>query len=61
MVHKANTMHGVAFDAGQALSSSERNRLRETASSFGLWSYVEPASLTPTWVGNKLVSVGVKV
>ena len=43
-------MPGVAFDAGQALSRSERNRLRETASSFGLWSYVEPASLTPTWV-----------
>ena len=43
-------MPGVAFDAGQTLSRSERNRLRETASSFGLWSYVEPASLTPTWV-----------
>ena len=43
-------MLGVAFDAGQTLSSSERNGLRETASSFGLWSYVEPASLTPTWV-----------
>ena len=42
-------MPGVAFDAGQTLSSRERNRLRETASSFGLWSYVEPVSLTPTW------------
>ena len=40
----------MAFDAGQTLSSRERNRLRETASSFGVWSYVEPASLTPTWV-----------
>ena len=50
MVHKVNTTPGVAFDAGQTLSGSERNRLRETASSFGLWSYVEPASLTPTWV-----------
>ena len=47
---KVSTMLGVAFDAGQTLSSRERNRLRETASSFGLWSYVEPASLTPTWV-----------
>ena len=45
-----STMRGVAFDVGQTLSSSQRNRLRETASSFGLWSYVEPASLTPTWV-----------
>jgi len=50
MAHNLNTTPGVAFDAGQTLSSSERNRLRETASSFGLWSYVEPASLTPTWV-----------
>lgn len=41
---------GVTFDAGQTLSSRERNRLRETASRFGLWSCVEPASLTPTWV-----------
>lgn len=40
----------MAFDAGQTLSNRERNRLRETASNFGLWSYVEPASLTPTWV-----------
>ena len=45
-----STTPGVAFDVGQTLSSRERNRLRETASSFGLWSYVEPASLTPTWV-----------
>ena len=50
--HGSQSQHyaGVAFDAGQTLSSRERNRLRETASSFGLWSYVEPASLTPTWV-----------
>ena len=41
---------GVAFDAGQALTSSERNRLRNTAINSGVWSYVEPASLTPTWV-----------
>ena len=41
---------GVAFDVGQVLSNSERNRLRNTAISSGVWSYVEPASLTPTWV-----------
>ena len=50
MEARVNITPGVAFDAGQTLSSRERNRLRETASSFGLWSYVEPASLTPTWV-----------
>lgn len=50
--HGSQSQHyaGVAFDAGQALSNSERNRLRNTASSSGVWSYVEPASLTPTWV-----------
>lgn len=41
---------GVAFDSGQALSNSERNRLRTTAINSGVWSYVEPANLTPTWV-----------
>ena len=50
--HSSQSQHyaGVAFDAGQALSSSERNRLRNTAINSGVWSYVEPASLTPTWV-----------
>jgi len=32
------------------MSSSQRNRLRNSAISSGVWSYVEPASLTPTWV-----------
>ena len=41
---------GVAFDVGQTLSNTQRNRLRNTARSSGVWSYVEPASLTPTWV-----------
>lgn len=50
--HGSQSQHyaGVAFDAGQALSSSERNRLRRTAINSGVWSYVEPANLTPTWV-----------
>lgn len=43
-------MLGVAFDAGQILSQSERARLRRTAINSGVWSYIEPASLTPTWV-----------
>lgn len=50
--HGSQSQHyaGVAFDAGQALSNSQRNRLRNTARSSGVWSYVEPANLTPTWV-----------
>ena len=41
---------GTAFDVGQRLSNSERNRLRTSAINSGIWAYVEPASLTPTWV-----------
>ncbi len=50
--HGTQSQHyaGVAFDAGQVLSNSQRNRLRNIAISSGVWSYVEPASLTPTWV-----------
>ena len=51
MVCSHNTMRGVAFDVGQTLSNTQRNRLRNTARSSGAWSYVEPASLTPTWEG----------
>ena len=50
MVHNPSTMLGVAFDAGQRLSPEDRNALRNSAISSGIWSYVEPASLTPTWV-----------
>lgn len=50
--HGQQSQHyaGVAFDCGQALSSSERNRLWRTANNLGVWSYVEPQNLTPTWV-----------
>ncbi|MCI8384432.1 MAG: peptidoglycan-binding protein [Clostridia bacterium] len=41
---------GVAFDVGQTLSSSQRNRLWNSANDSGVWAYVEPIRLTPTWV-----------
>ena len=41
---------GMAMDMGQNLSSTQRNALRQTATDTGVWSYVEPAYLTPTWV-----------
>ena len=41
---------GTAFDVGQRMTNANRNRLRNSAISSGVWSYVEPASLTPTWV-----------
>lgn len=50
--HGLQSQHyaGVAFDVGQTLSNTQRNRIRNTAISSGVWSYVEPSSLTPTWV-----------
>ena len=41
---------GVAFDVGQNLDGVTRDQLRNSAISTGVWSYVEPAYLTPTWV-----------
>lgn len=35
---------------GQTWSNAKRATLRNSAKNSGLWSYVEPASLTPTWV-----------
>ena len=35
---------------GQRLSNSERIRLWDSANNSGVWYYVEPISLTPTWV-----------
>ena len=55
---------GVAFDVGQTLTSTQRNRLWNSAKSSGVWAYVEPQSLTPTWVhfdkrfGNPACSTG---
>ncbi len=50
--HGAQSQHyaGVAFDVGQFLSNTQRNLLRNSAVNSGVWSYVEPASISPTWV-----------
>ena len=50
--HADQSQHyaGVSFDSAQNLSNAERTQLRNLASSLGVWSYVEPAYLTPTWV-----------
>lgn len=50
--HGAQSQHyaGVAFDVGQLLSNAQRNLLRNSAVNSGVWSYVEPASISPTWV-----------
>ena len=41
---------GTAFDVGQRMSNTQRNALRNSAISSGIWSYVEPISISPTWV-----------
>ena len=41
---------GVAFDVGQNLNLAGRQVLWNSANSSGVWSYVEPLSLTPSWV-----------
>lgn len=41
---------GTAFDVGQMWTNEKRARLRYSAENSGLWSYVEPLSISPTWV-----------
>lgn len=50
--HSGQSQHyaGVAFDVCQVCSNAKRTSLRNSAKNSGVWSYVEPASLTPTWV-----------
>lgn len=50
--HTGQSQHyaGTAFDLGQTLSATGRNQLRSFARASGVWTYVEPASLTPRWV-----------
>ena len=50
--HGTTSQHyaGVAFDVGQTLSSSPRRKIWQVATDLGVWGYVEPLSMTPTWV-----------
>ncbi|MCL2023321.1 MAG: hypothetical protein FWG82_03005 [Oscillospiraceae bacterium] len=50
--HGTQSQHysGTSFDVGQRLTSAQRASLRNLASRLGVWGYVEPAHLTPTWV-----------
>lgn len=50
--HANQSQHyaGTAFDVGQTLTPAERDALHHSATRSGVWSYVEPQSLTPTWV-----------
>lgn len=50
--HGQQSQHyaGTAFDVGQNLNDAQRDQLRGLAWNSGLWSYIEPPYLTPTWV-----------
>lgn len=50
--HAAQSQHyaGVSFDVAQNIGNEGRRRLRDLATRLGVWGYVEPPELTPTWV-----------
>lgn len=50
--HSNQSQHyaGTSFDTGQNLNPTQREILRQSAINSGLWSYVEPVFLAPTWV-----------
>lgn len=50
--HGTTSQHyaGVSFDVGQNTTASARRAIYNTARNAGVWGYVEPLSLTPTWV-----------
>lgn len=50
--HGSQSQHyaGTAFDMGQRLTQAQRVELYSIALRSGVWSFVEPMSMTPTWV-----------
>ena len=56
--HGQQSQHyaGTAFDVAQNLNNAQRAEMRTLAINSGLWGYVEPFSISPTWVGQYLVS-----
>ena len=52
--HAGQSQHyaGTSFDVAQSAfgwTNAQRAALRQSAVNSGLWNYVEPVSLTPTW------------
>ena len=50
--HGTTSQHyaGVAFDVGQRTTAANRRKIYKAAARTGAWGYVEPLSMTPTWV-----------
>ena len=45
---------GSALDIGQGMGNDARDKIRKIAINNNLYTYVEPKSLTPSWVGINL-------
>ena len=50
--HGQQSQHyaGTSFDCAQNLTAAGQAQMRQLAQASGLWTYVEPVYLTPTWV-----------
>ena len=50
--HANQSQHyaGTAFDIAQNLNNTQRAELRSVAVNSGVWSHIDPASATPTWI-----------
>lgn len=50
--HGLQSQHyaGTALDVAQGWTNAERAALRASARASGLWVYIEPVSISPTWV-----------
>ena len=50
--HSNQSQHyaGMAMDIGQRNTSQDRDAIRNLAINLGIFGYVEPKALTPTWV-----------
>ena len=50
--HSNQSQHyaGTAFDVAQGWTNARRAELRRSAVASGLWMYVEPVEISPTWV-----------
>ena len=50
--HSGQSQHyaGTAFDVAQTWTNARRAALRASARNSGVWSYIEPVSISPTWV-----------
>ena len=50
--HSGQSQHyaGTAFDVAQTWTNARRAALRTSARNSGVWSYIAPVSISPTWV-----------